>query len=145
MGLLRGLFDLLSGRVLLSSPAEMSRESEHAADSWFVSEDEEQEEMFEERVFDELDSARASIKKRKIRFPGSKPLSLGQTMSRLCSKHADIPEELIERVVYSWLSENCAPENCTQNDMDAHDRAVDLWFDNFLKQRQEAENQFENS
>ena len=143
MGFFQTLVKSLT-REKLAEPAADALEQESSWDpskSWYSSEEEELEERAQEQVWDSLEDANVSTKKRRVLFPGGLRLPLSQAMGHLQKLHSELPAEIIEGATLEWLQENTAPENVTQKQMDAHNQAIESWIEEYWqKQNQELEN-----
>ena len=81
-----------------------------------------------DQVFDALEQAGVDARHRKIVWADGKPLSIEQSVERIHAKHPGVPRYLIETHVLGWL-ENCAPESCSEHQLEELDRLIEPWLD----------------
>lgn len=103
--------------------------------SWYSSEEEELEERAQEQVWESLENAKVSTRKRRVLFPGGLRLTLSQAIGHLQKIHNGLSTNTVEGAMLEWLEENTAPENVTQKQMDAHDKAIESWIEEYWKKQ----------
>jgi hypothetical protein len=81
-----------------------------------------------DQVFDALEHAGVDARHRKIVWVDGKRLSIEQSVERIHAKHPGVPRYLIETHVLGWL-ENCAPESCSEHQLEELDRLIEPWLD----------------
>jgi hypothetical protein len=79
-------------------------------------------------VFDALDHAGVDARRRKIVWADGKRLTIEQSADRIHAAHPGVARELIETHVLGWL-ENCAPESCSERQLEELDRLIEPWLD----------------
>jgi hypothetical protein len=75
-----------------------------------------------------LEQAGVDARHRKIVWADGKRLSIEQSVERIHAKHPGVPRYLIETHVLGWL-ENCAPESCSEHQLEELDRIIEPWLD----------------
>ena len=81
-----------------------------------------------------LETADVDAKNRQIIWDGGKRLSITESVERIHADHPDLPLELIEWKVISWLDMGFAPETYTQEQLDELDRLTEKWIADHEKQ-----------
>jgi hypothetical protein len=81
-----------------------------------------------DQVFDALEHAGVDARHRKIVWADGNRLSIEQSVERIHAKHPGVPRYLIETHVLGWL-ENCAPESCSEHQLEELDRLIEPWLD----------------
>ena len=81
-----------------------------------------------DQVFDALEHAGVDARHRKIVWVDGKRLSIEQSVERIHAKHPGVPRYLIETHVLGRL-ENCAPESCSEHQLEELDRIIEPWLD----------------
>ena len=81
-------------------------------------------------VFDALDNACVDPRQRKIVWDDGQRLSIQQSAERIHAGHTDIPLDQIEIHVVGWL-ESCAPESCSERQLEELDRLIGPWLDDY--------------
>ena len=79
-------------------------------------------------VFDALEHAGVDARQRKIVWADGKRLSIEQSAERIHAAHPGVACDLIETHVVGWL-ESCAPESCSERQLDELDRLIEPWLD----------------
>lgn len=79
-------------------------------------------------VFDALEHAGVDPRQRKIVWADGKRLSIEQSAERIQAEHPGVPRDLIETHLLGWL-ENCAPESCSERQLEELDRLIGPWLD----------------
>jgi hypothetical protein len=78
-----------------------------------------------------LERADVDAKRRKIIWEDGQRLSISQSAERIRADHPDLPLELIESKVISWLQMEFAPETYSQDKLDELDRLTEKWVDDY--------------
>ena len=81
-------------------------------------------------VFAALAGAGVDARQRKIIWRDGKRLSIEQSAGRIHAEHPGVPRELIETHVVGWL-ESCAPESCSERQIEELDRLIEPWLDEY--------------
>ena len=81
-------------------------------------------------VFAALGHAGVDARQRKIVWPDGKRLSIEQSAERIHASHPGVACDLIETHVVGWL-ESCAPESCSERQLDELDRLIEPWLDDY--------------
>ena len=81
-------------------------------------------------VFDALQNAGVDAKRRLIVWDDGKRLSIEQSVERIHAGHPDTPLDQIEIHVVGWL-ESCAPESCSECQLEELDRLIEPWLDDY--------------
>ena len=81
-------------------------------------------------VFDALDNACVDPRQRNIVWDDGQRLSIQQSAERIHAGHTDIPLDQIEIHVVGWL-ESCAPESCSERQLEELDRLIEPWLDDY--------------
>jgi hypothetical protein len=81
-------------------------------------------------VFDALQNAGVDAKRRLIVWDDGKRLSIEQSVERIHAGHPDTPLDQIEIHVVGWL-ESCAPESCSERQLEELDRLIEPWLDDY--------------
>ena len=81
-------------------------------------------------VFVALAHAGVDARQRKIVWADGKRLSIRQSAARIHVEHPDVPRDLIEIHVLGWL-ESCAPEACSERQLEELDRLIEPWLDDY--------------
>ena len=81
-------------------------------------------------VFDALDRAGVDARRRKIVWADGQRLSIEQSAERIHAAHPGVARELIETHVLEWL-ENCAPESCSERQLEELDWLIEPWLDDY--------------
>jgi hypothetical protein len=78
-----------------------------------------------------LEKADVDAKRRKIIWEDGQRLSITQSAERIHADHPDLPLDLIESKVISWLQMEFAPETYSQDQLDELDRLTEKWVDDY--------------
>jgi len=78
-----------------------------------------------------LEKADVDAKRRKIIWEDGQRLSITQTAERIRVDHTDLPLDLIESKVISWLQMEFAPESYSEDQLDELDRLTEKWVDDY--------------
>ena len=81
-------------------------------------------------VFDALGPAGVDARQRKIVWADGERLSIEQSAERIHAEHPVVACELIETHVLGWL-ESCAPESCSERQLEELDRLIEPWLDDY--------------
>ena len=81
-------------------------------------------------VFDALDHAGVDARQRKIVWADGKRRSIAQSVERIHAGHPGVACDLIETHVLGWL-ESCAPESCSERQLEELDRLIEPWLDDY--------------
>jgi len=90
-------------------------------------------------VFAALAGAGVDARQRKIIWRDGKRLSIEQSAGRIHAEHPGVPRELIETHVLGWL-ESCAPESCSERQIEELDRLIEPWLDDYERTSRTARN-----
>jgi hypothetical protein len=90
-------------------------------------------------VFAALADAGVDARQRKIIWRDGKRLSIEQSAGRIHAEHPGVPRELIETHVLGWL-ESCAPESCSERQIEELDRLIEPWLDDYERTSRTARN-----
>ena len=88
-------------------------------------------------VFDALQNAGVDAKRRLIVWDDGKRLSIEQSVERIHAGHPDTPLDQIEIHVVGWL-ESCAPESCSERQLEELDRLIEPWLDDYERTSRDA-------
>ena len=88
-------------------------------------------------VFDALQNAGVDAKRRLIVWDDGKRLSIEQSVERIHAGHPDTPLDQIEIHVVGWL-ESCAPESCSECQLEELDRLIEPWLDDYERTSRDA-------
>ena len=81
-------------------------------------------------VFAALQHAGVDARQRKIVWVDGKRLSIVPSAERIHAGHPGVARDLIETRVLGWL-ESCAPESCTERQLEELDRLIEPWLDDY--------------
>ena len=81
-------------------------------------------------TFAALQHAGVDARQRKIVWADGKRLSIEQSAERIHAGHPGVARDLIETRVLGWL-ESCAPESCTERQLEELDRLIEPWLDDY--------------
>jgi hypothetical protein len=143
MALFQAIVKTLTGRKSAVQAADTLEQASSwdPSKSWYGSEEEELEERAQEQVWESLEDARVSTSKRRVLFAGGLRVTLPQAVGHLQKNHSELSHEIVEGAMLEWLETNTAPENVTQEQMDAHDEFIKSWVASYWqKQDQMLEN-----
>ena len=90
-------------------------------------------------VFAAPAGAGVDARQRKIIWRDGKRLSIEQSAGRIHAEHPGVPRELIETHVVGWL-ESCAPESCSERQIEELDRLIEPWLDDYERTSRTARN-----
>jgi hypothetical protein len=82
-----------------------------------------------EAVWPLLDKAGVDAKKRKIIWQDGNGLSISEAVQRIHAEHPELPLELIEEHLISWLEMEFAPEHYSEEQLDELDRLTEKWIE----------------
>jgi hypothetical protein len=82
-----------------------------------------------ETVSSVLEKADVDAKRRRIIWADGQRLSITQSAERIHADHPDLPLDLIESKVVSWLEMEFAPETYSQEQLDELDQLTEKWVD----------------
>jgi len=88
-------------------------------------------------VFAALADAGVDARQRKILWSDGKRLSIEQSAERIHAEHPGVPRDLIETHVVGWL-ESCAPESCSECQIEELDRLIEPWLDDYERRSRAA-------
>lgn len=77
-----------------------------------------------------LEKADVDAKRRKIIWEDGQRLSITQSVQRIHADYPDLPPDLIESKVISWLESGFAPESYSPQQLDELDRLSEKWIEN---------------
>ena len=81
-------------------------------------------------VFAALAHAGVNARQRKIVWADGTRLSIEQSAERIDAEHPGVARDLIETHVVGWL-ESCAPESCSERQLEELDRLIEPWLDDY--------------
>ncbi|MGH8288508.1 MAG: hypothetical protein ACREV7_05695 [Steroidobacteraceae bacterium] len=76
-----------------------------------------------------LENAGVDAKRRKIIWEDGQRLSITQSAQRIHADYPDLPPDLIEAKVISWLESGFAPESYSPQQLDELDRLTEKWIE----------------
>lgn len=82
-----------------------------------------------DRVWPLLKKADVDARRRKIIWPDGERLSIAQSAKRIHAIHPDLPLDVIESKVISWLEMEFTPEGYSPEELDKLDRLTEKWVD----------------
>ena len=88
-------------------------------------------------VFAALGHAGVDARQRKIVWADGTRLAIEQSVARIHAGHSGVPRDLIETHVVGWL-ESCAPESCSERQLDELDRLIEPWLDDYERRSRAA-------
>ena len=88
-------------------------------------------------VFGALAHAGVDAGQRKIVWADGKQLSIEQSVARIHAGHPGVARDLIETHVLGWL-ESCVPESCSERELEALDRLIEPWLDDYERRSRDA-------
>ena len=88
-------------------------------------------------MFAALQYAGVDSRQRKIVWVDGKRLSIKQSVARIHAGHPALARDLIETHVLGWL-ESCAPESCSERQLDELDRLIEPWLDDYERRSRAA-------
>ena len=80
-------------------------------------------------VFALLENVQVDAKARKLIWADGERLSIDASVKRIHAKHPELPAELIEDKLISWLEMDYEPEGASQQQLDELDRLTEKWID----------------
>lgn len=80
-----------------------------------------------EIVWPRLGKANVDAKRRKIIWEDGQRLSITQSAQRIHAEYPQLPLDLIEQKVISWLEMEFAPETYSQEQLDELDQLTEKW------------------
>lgn len=107
---------------------------------WELSEDEQWLDQIGEYTYSKLEGLKVNLKQRKFIWRGGRALDIGQVAKRLHKSRPDMPVDLIEDSVMSWLEEAYEPEGITDGDMEEQAQLdIEAWLEAHDDARQVSE------
>lgn len=85
-------------------------------------------EAVRETLWPLLQKLKVNAKQRQIIWPDAKRLDLDESVQRLHTEYPDLPRELIENRLISWLDGEYTPETYSPKQLDALDRLTGRWL-----------------
>ena len=79
-------------------------------------------------VFALLDDVDVDAKARQLIWPDGQRLSIDESVQRIHAEYSQVPAEQIEDRLISWLEMGYAPENYSEQQLDALDRHTERWI-----------------
>jgi hypothetical protein len=76
-----------------------------------------------------LEKADVDARRRQIIWKDGQRLSITQSAKRIHADHPDLPLDLLESKVLSWLQMEFAPETYSEEQLDELDRLTEKWVD----------------
>ena len=80
-------------------------------------------------VFALLENVQVDAEARKLLWADGERLSIDASVKRIHAKHPEVPAELIEDKLISWLEMDYEPAGATQQQLDELDRLTEEWID----------------
>ena len=81
-------------------------------------------------VFYALQHASVDARQRMIVWADGKRISIEQSVARIHAGHPRVACELTETHLLGWL-ESCAPESCSEHQLEELDRLIEPWLDDY--------------
>ena len=76
-----------------------------------------------------LEKADVDAKRRKIIWEDGQRLSITESATRIHADHPDLPLDLLESKVISWLQMEFSPETYSEEQLEELDRLTEKWVD----------------
>ena len=76
-----------------------------------------------------LETLHVDARQRKIIWPDGKRLDLDESVQNIHTDYPQVPRELIESRLISWLEMEYAPESYSPEQLDELDRLTERWID----------------
>lgn len=76
-----------------------------------------------------LEKVQVDAKARKLLWPDGERLSIDASVKRIHAKRPELPAELIEDKLISWLEMDYEPAGASQQQLDELDRLTETWID----------------
>lgn len=89
-------------------------------------------------VFVLLENVQVDANARKLIWADGERLSIDASVKRIHAKHPELPAELIEDKVISWLEMDYEPDGASQQQLDELDRLTEKWIDDHNHERRRA-------
>jgi len=80
-------------------------------------------------VFALLEKVQVDANARELLWADGERLSIDASVQRIHAKHPEVPAELIEDKLISWLEMDYEPVGATQQQLDELDRLTEEWID----------------
>ena len=80
-------------------------------------------------VFALLEKVQVDANARELLWADGERLSIDASVQRIHAKHPEVPAELIEDKLISWLEMDYEPAGATQQQLDELDRLTEEWID----------------
>ena len=80
-------------------------------------------------VFALLENVQVDAKARLLIWTTGERLSIDASVKRIHAQHPELPAELIEDKLISWLEMDYEPEGASQQQLDDLDRLTETWID----------------
>jgi hypothetical protein len=76
-----------------------------------------------------LEDVQVDAKARKLLWSDGERLTIDASVKRIHAQHPELPAELIEDKLISWLEMDYEPEGASQQQLDELDRLTETWID----------------
>ena len=80
-------------------------------------------------VWPQLEDVGVDAKSRKLVWPDGARLSIAQSVRHIHVDYPELPPDLIESKVVSWIEMGFAPSDYSQEQLDELDRLTESWID----------------
>jgi hypothetical protein len=80
-------------------------------------------------VFGLLEKVQVDANARELLWADGERLTIDASVQRIHAKHPEVPAELIEDKLISWLEGDYVPAGATQQQLDELDRLTEEWID----------------
>jgi|SRR5450631_764020 len=80
-------------------------------------------------VFALLENVQVDAKARQLIWTDGERLSIDASVKRIHAQHPELPAELIEDKLISWLEMDYEPEGASQQQLDELDQLTEKWID----------------
>jgi len=80
-------------------------------------------------VFALLENVQVDAKARRLIWTNGERLSIDASVKRIHAQHPELPTELIEDKLISWLEMDYEPAGASQQQLDELDRLTEKWID----------------
>ena len=85
-----------------------------------------------------LEKVQVDAKARKLLWADGKRLSIDASVKRIHAKHPELPAEVIEEKLISWLEMDYEPKGVSQQQLDDLDRQTEEWIDDHNREHRRA-------
>ena len=89
-------------------------------------------------VFALLEKVQVDANARELLWADGERLSIDASVQRIHAEHPEVPAELIEDKLISWLEMDYVPAGATQQQLDELDRLTEEWIDDHNRSQRRA-------